>query len=100
MYPHINLVYIFNLIICSYLMNVFFISTGTISSFPSSFDKTNVMFLKLLEDLNNSVGGSSSVGDNSGEFNGKLTHNYLNLFLTLNCCFNLFRKNYSTISDS
>ncbi|TYK22188.1 CACTA en-spm transposon protein [Cucumis melo var. makuwa] len=46
---------------------------GTISSFPSKFDKTNVMFLKLLEDLNNSVAGSSSVGDNSDEFNEETT---------------------------
>ncbi|TYJ97764.1 gamma-aminobutyrate transaminase POP2 [Cucumis melo var. makuwa] len=40
--------------------------TGTMSSFPSSFNKMDVMFLKFVDDLDNPMGGSSSVDDNSG----------------------------------
>ncbi|KAA0049610.1 CACTA en-spm transposon protein [Cucumis melo var. makuwa] len=35
-------------------------------SFPSDFDEIDVMFLKFVEDLDNPVGGSLSVGKNSG----------------------------------
>ncbi|KAA0052104.1 gamma-aminobutyrate transaminase POP2 [Cucumis melo var. makuwa] len=44
----------------------FFMSTSTISSFPSSFKETDQMFLEFSEHLN-TIGGSSSVGDNSDE---------------------------------
>ncbi|KAA0065420.1 gamma-aminobutyrate transaminase POP2 [Cucumis melo var. makuwa] len=37
----------------------------TMSSFLNGFDKTDAMFLKFTEDLNNPMEGSSSVGDNS-----------------------------------
>ena len=79
---------------------LFSMSTGTMSSFLNGFDKTDAMFLKFTEDLNNPMEGSSSVGDNSGESNGTSTDNYLNLFLTLTCCVNLFSRYYLTISDS
>ena len=74
-------------------------STGTISSFSSGFNEKDAMFREFIKDLNNTIGGSSSVGDNLGESIGMLTRNYLNLFLTLTCYFNLFSKIYSTISD-
>ncbi|KAA0048685.1 CACTA en-spm transposon protein [Cucumis melo var. makuwa] len=45
----------------------------TMSLVPSSFEKTDKMFLKFGEDLNNIMGGSSSVGDNSGD-----VHSHLN----------------------
>ncbi|TYK18906.1 uncharacterized protein E5676_scaffold204G001200 [Cucumis melo var. makuwa] len=38
---------------------------GTMSSFSSSFDETDGMFLEFIEDLDNPTRGSSSVGDNS-----------------------------------
>ncbi|KAA0067202.1 NBS-LRR type resistance protein [Cucumis melo var. makuwa] len=38
---------------------------STMSSFSSSFDETDVMFLEFIEDLDNPTRGSSSVGDNS-----------------------------------
>ncbi|KAA0034978.1 CACTA en-spm transposon protein [Cucumis melo var. makuwa] len=38
----------------------------TMSSFSSSFDKTDAMLLEFTEDLDNPAGGSSSVDDNSG----------------------------------
>ena len=87
---------------CFYLLNecLFSMFIGTMLSFSSSFEETYAMFLEFDEDLNNTVGGLSLVGDNSGESIGTLTHNYLNLFLTLSCCFNLFSRNHSTISDS
>ncbi|KAA0053553.1 CACTA en-spm transposon protein [Cucumis melo var. makuwa] len=34
-------------------------------SFSSCFDEKDAMFLKFIQDLNNLVGGSSSMGDNS-----------------------------------
>ncbi|KAA0048542.1 CACTA en-spm transposon protein [Cucumis melo var. makuwa] len=37
----------------------------TMSSFRRDFDETNAMFLEFAEDLDNLVGGLSSVGDNS-----------------------------------
>ncbi|KAA0026099.1 CACTA en-spm transposon protein [Cucumis melo var. makuwa] len=40
---------------------------GTMMSFSSGFDETYAMFLELGKDLNNNVGGSSSMGDNSDE---------------------------------
>ena len=87
---------------CSYLRNecLFSMSTRIMLSIPSDFDETDAMFLEFIEDLNNPAEGSSSVGDNLGESNGTLTHNYLNLFITLTCCFNLFSRCYLTISDS
>ncbi|TYK07183.1 CACTA en-spm transposon protein [Cucumis melo var. makuwa] len=42
-------------------------STCTMSSFPSDFDETDVMFLEFTEDLNNHAGGSSSMEDNLGD---------------------------------
>ena len=64
-------------------------STGTMSSFSSSFDETDVMFLEFIEDLDNPTRGSSSVGDNSGESNNGIHFNlrlfelfsHMNLFL-------------------
>ena len=63
------------------------------SSFSSGFDEMDTMFLEFTEDLDNPVGGPSSMGDNSGESNNGihfnlrlfniLTQDYLNLFLTL-----------------
>ena len=87
------------MIICSYLLNecLFSMSTGTMSSFSSNFNETDVMFHEFVEDLNNPTGGSPLVDDNSGESNGTLTRNYSNSFLT---CFNLFNRYFSTISDS
>ncbi|KAA0043046.1 gamma-aminobutyrate transaminase POP2 [Cucumis melo var. makuwa] len=38
----------------------------TMSSFSNDFDETDAMFLKFVEDLNNPMGRSSSVDDNSG----------------------------------
>ena len=48
---------------CSYLLTecLFSMSTGTTSSFSSSFDETDVMFLEFLEDLNKSAEGLSSL---------------------------------------
>ena len=45
-------------------------STDTISSFLIYFNKTDVMFLEFVEDLDNPIGGSLSVGDNLDESNG------------------------------
>ncbi|TYK14920.1 CACTA en-spm transposon protein [Cucumis melo var. makuwa] len=45
----------------------------TMSSVSSSFEKTDKMFLEFGEDLNNTMGESSSVGDNSGD-----VHSHLN----------------------
>ena len=92
--------YLFSLYYKSDYEYLFSMSTGTMSSFSSDFDETTVMFLKFIEDLNSPTGESPLVDDNLGEFNGMLTHNYLNLYLTLTCYFNLFSINYSTISDS
>ncbi|KAA0065683.1 CACTA en-spm transposon protein [Cucumis melo var. makuwa] len=44
-----------------------FEGVGTMPSFLYSFDETDAMFLKFAKDLDNLVGGSSSVGDNSGD---------------------------------
>ena len=101
-YPHIYLVYILNLIMCLYLFNEYLFSmfTSIMSSFPNGFNGRDVMFFEFVEDLNNNAWGSSSVGENSDDSNGMLPHNYLNLFLTLTCCFNLISRNYSTISNS
>ncbi|TYK04082.1 CACTA en-spm transposon protein [Cucumis melo var. makuwa] len=37
---------------------------GTISSFSSGFNEKDAMFREFIKDLNNTIGGSSSVGDN------------------------------------
>ena len=50
-------------------MFVFYVH-DTMSSFPSGFNETDVMFLEFFEDLDNLAGGSSSVDDNSSESNG------------------------------
>ncbi|KAA0035855.1 gamma-aminobutyrate transaminase POP2 [Cucumis melo var. makuwa] len=42
-------------------------------SFPSGFDETDAMFLQFVEDLDNLVGGSLSVGDNSGTSQPSMT---------------------------
>uniref|UniRef100_A0A9I9E4N7 CACTA en-spm transposon protein n=1 Tax=Cucumis melo TaxID=3656 RepID=A0A9I9E4N7_CUCME len=41
------------------------LDVGTMSSFPSNFDKMDVMFLKFAKDRDNPTEGSLSVGDNS-----------------------------------
>ncbi|KAA0042021.1 NBS-LRR type resistance protein [Cucumis melo var. makuwa] len=43
----------------------------TMMSFLSGFDETNAMFLDFGEDINNLTRGSSSMGNNLGESNGK-----------------------------
>ena len=69
--------YLFSLYLCLYLLIecLFSMSTGTMSSFPSGFNETNVMFLEFVKDLDNHVGGSSSVGDDSGESNNGVRSN-------------------------
>ncbi|KAA0038313.1 cytochrome P450 CYP82D47-like [Cucumis melo var. makuwa] len=39
--------------------------TSTMSSFSSGFDEIDAMFLEFTEELDNPIGGPSSVGDNS-----------------------------------
>ncbi|KAA0031946.1 CACTA en-spm transposon protein [Cucumis melo var. makuwa] len=50
----------------------------TMSSFPSGFNKTDVMFLEFAKGLDNPVEGSSSVGDNSSKSNnGDISREYI-----------------------
>ena len=80
--------YILILAMCSYLLIecLFSMSTGTMSSFPrTNFLKTDAMFLEFTDDLDNLVGGSSLMGDNSGESNDGIHFNLglFQVFLTL-----------------
>ena len=63
---------------CLYLLIecLFSISTGTMLSFSrTNFLETSAMFLEFAKDLDNLVGGSLSMGDNSGESNNGIHFN-------------------------
>ncbi|KAA0036629.1 cytochrome P450 CYP82D47-like [Cucumis melo var. makuwa] len=49
----------------------------SMSSFSSDFDKTDAMFLEFAEELDNSTRGSSSVGDDSIEFNDQAMNRFI-----------------------
>ncbi|KAA0060291.1 CACTA en-spm transposon protein [Cucumis melo var. makuwa] len=58
----------------------------TMSSFPSSFDETDVMFLEFAKDLNNPTGWSSSVDDNSDESNEPISPHVVRFSQAIGVC--------------